>query len=107
MRQSGRTTRMLKDAERLALEGRAVYVLAANELQRCLLRDKCGEKAYRLGIKFESPGSLGSSLDWFGMRILGSHPNCVLLADHFAIESALRRAIEMMHRYDLKQEDRA
>lgn len=73
---------MLKDAERLAREGRSVYVIAANaqeayRLQRLITPD--------LGIKVESAQGI-RAFDWDSVNLLGAHPSCRVLVDHFAAE---------------------
>src|SRR5688572_33456709 len=99
LRRTGRTTRMLEHAKELALAGRAVYVIADNERDARRLEIECfktGEP--NLGIKFETPGSLGN-FDWEEMRLTGAHPNCVVLVDHNAIEARFSRLIRMLHAY--------
>lgn len=91
---------MLEHAKRLALAGRAVYVIADNERDRRRLEIECfktGEP--NLGIKFETSGSPGN-FDWEQMRLIGAHPNCVVLVDHHAIEDKYARVLEMLHAYD-------
>jgi len=34
------------------------------------------------------------------MRLIGAHPNCVVLVDHHAIEDRFARVLEMLHAYD-------
>lgn len=100
MRATGRTHRMLEHAEFEAENGRAVYVICADMRHADILKKRFGvEKAQRLGIKFETPESLGH-FDWSNMRLPGEHPNCVLLADHYAIEFHFGAMLEMLHRYD-------
>lgn len=101
LRNTGRTTRVIEDAIRLAREGRAVYVLGADYghakvLQRII--DKRAGKYH--GIKCESPGGLGTQYNWDTGRLEGAHPNCVVLIDHHAIERRYAGVIEMLHRYD-------
>lgn len=81
-RASGRTTRMLAEAKRLASEGRAVYVIARHHqmLQREIDAEMPGS-----GIKCEPDVPLG--FDWKTMRVRGSRPNCVWLFDHYQIEA--------------------
>lgn len=100
LRRTGRTTRMLEHAKQLALAGRAVYVIADNERDLRRLEIECfktGEP--NLGIKFETQQSLGT-FDWEQMRLIGAHPNCVVLVDHHAIEDKYARILEMLHAYD-------
>jgi len=102
MRGTGKTTRMLNDAICAAKQGRAVYVLAANKSHANILESRCSElepKYKELGIKFETPESLGH-FDWAYMRLPGAHPRCLFLADHFAIEHHFSQMLEMLHRYD-------
>lgn len=100
LRGTGRTTRMLEHAKKLALAGRAVYVIADSERDCRRLEIECfktGEP--NLGIKFETPDSLGNFV-WEEMRLRGAHPNCVVLVDHHAIEDRFARVLEMLHAYD-------
>lgn len=97
LRGTGRTTRMLEHAKKLAREGRAVYVIADNTNDARRLQMLCGEP--NLGIKFETPRSPGN-FDWEQMRLVGAHPNCVVLVDHYAIEDRFARVLEMLHAYD-------
>jgi len=41
-----------------------------------------------------------ANIDWENMRMTGAHPNCVLLVDHFAIESKFSQILAMLHRFD-------
>lgn len=97
LRGTGRTTRMLEHAKKLAREGRAVYVIADNTRDMRRLETLCGEPS--LGIKFETPDSPGNFV-WEEMRLRGAHPNCVVLVDHHAIEDRFARVLEMLHAYD-------
>ena len=96
---TGRTTRMLGEAKALARQGRAVYVIAATREHAKMLERIAGEEGQQLGIKFETAGSHGN-FDWMTMRLTTAHPNCVVLADHYAIEVHFRAALEMLHRFD-------
>jgi hypothetical protein len=98
LRYTGRTTRMLEHAKKLDREGRAVYVVVANMNE--ILRVERLLGADIGGIKVETETSLGN-LDWQTMRMLGAHPNCVVLVDHFVIESRFAKALAMLHAYDL------
>ena len=99
IRRTGRTARMLDEAKELARQGRAVYVIAATYAHAKNLEHIAGEECQQLGIKFETPDSLGN-FDWRTMRLITGHPNCVVLADHFAIETHFAQMLEMLHRYD-------
>lgn len=96
---TGRTGRLLADAERLANAGRAVYVVSVGLGDARELEQRFGaEKANRLGVSFEPLGRL--RIDWRLMRPVGVHPNAVFLFDHYVIESQFSRMVEMLHRYD-------
>ena len=99
-RQTGRTTRMLEHARELSDHRRAVYVVAANERHAAQLRKQLGDEPH--GIKVETEDSLGN-LDWQTMTMRNAHPNCVLLVDHYVIESHFGRVIEMLTRYDVEK----
>ena len=103
---TGRTTRMLLDALRLCNGGRAVYVVAANDRERVRLTEQiemlgrtCGEMDGKAFIKVETPESLGN-LNWWAVSLPGAHPNCVVLVDHWTIESRFSRMLKMLSRYD-------
>ena len=95
-KRTGRTTRMLNEAIRLADEGRAVYVIAASHDHArrlsALLPEDCG-------VKVEPPDAKGN-LDWQATRLQGGHPNCVVLVDHYAIEKHYWCLLDMWHRFD-------
>lgn len=99
-RRTGRTTRMLEHAVQLSNEGKAVYVVAANELDALRLKQQVGPLVR--GVKFES-ADLFPELDWGTMTMLRAWPNVVVLVDHYAIEQRIGAALEMMTRYDLPQ----
>jgi hypothetical protein len=95
---------MLKEAYRLASEGRAVYVLAHNpnfafELE-CKFDNMFGPgESQRLGVKFEVPGEL-PNFDFRTMTLKGVHSNCRVLVDHYTIESMYARMFQELHRFD-------
>lgn len=97
LRQTGRTTRLLESAKRIASEGRAVYVVASTQRMVQHMNEMLG--ATTMGIKIETEHSLGN-LDWKTMTLRGAHPNVVVLADHYAIESTFARMLEQLHRFD-------
>ena len=90
---------MLKDAIHQARNRRAVYVVAIDESHKRILEKMAGTEAHCLGIKFETVRSL-PSLDLRTINLVGSHPNCVVLVDHHALESFFAPMLEMLHRYD-------
>lgn len=99
-RGSGRTTRMLSEAKTLVETGRAVYVIAANQQHVELLKSSdIGKECLELGVKFETPSSPGN-FDWREMRLLGAHPSCAVLVDHYTIECHFAKVLEMLHRFD-------
>ena len=98
LRQTGRTTRLLAHAKRLAREGRAVYVVVDSEREKDRLEWVCGAER-SLGISFETLGSL-PNFDLHTMTLRGSHANCVVLVDHHVIESRCGRMLAMLHAYD-------
>lgn len=99
-RRNGRTARMLNEAIALSAQGRAVYIVAAHAAHavalRRLLRREIGDRS---DIKVETPDDLGNFC-WETLSLRGAHPNCVVLVDHWTIESRFGRLLEMLHRYD-------
>lgn len=99
MRRTGRTTRMLDHAKLLSLQGKAVYIMVADETQRAWFRTELGD---RLDIQVETPNSL-PGFDWKRWRSPGAHDNCVFLMDHHAGEEHFGLALEEMHRFDFDE----
>lgn len=100
LEQTGRTTRMVQEAERLAKTGRAVYLVFATPGHAYQELQKFGaDKAVNLGVSFEHLGGL-NTLDLAQMRLVGAHSNCVVLVDHHAIELRFGPVLEMLHRFD-------
>lgn len=97
---TGRTTRMMGEAKRLARAGRAVYVIAwSGDHAKMLERSLTTEEA-ELAIKFETAASPGN-FEWEpSPRLLGAHPNCVVLVDHAAIERRFAGILRELHRWD-------
>jgi hypothetical protein len=93
-RSSGRTTRMVEHAIRLAATGRTVYVVVLNTAQRMRWENKEPK------VRFETEASLGDDLDWERMRLRSAPPNCVLLVDHAVIEARFRNVFQMWQQYD-------
>jgi hypothetical protein len=103
LRQTGRTTRMLEHARKLANDGKAVYVIASSEHHARQLSLAIGGDG-RIGvdirgIKIETPTSCGN-FDWETLSLRGAHPNCVVLVDHHTIEMQFAHILEAMHAYD-------
>ncbi len=96
-RGTGRTYRMMKEARQLSSQGKAVYIIAANERDAVRLRRELGNEPH--GIKVETAGSL-DNFDWQSLRLLGAHPNCVVLVDHYAIEIKFAKILAELKRYE-------
>jgi len=89
---TGRTTRMLQEARKLAEGGFAVYVICQNPDE---LKEIFGEP--RLGVKFER---WVSSLDPETLRLRGSFPATRVLIDHYTLETRFAAILKELHRYD-------
>jgi hypothetical protein len=88
---------MLREAVRLAeVENRAVYVIAGNNEQA---RSFANRVPKGLGIQFETVQTL-PEFDWETLSLPGAHLNCVVLVDHYAIESKFGHILKELHRYD-------
>jgi hypothetical protein len=103
-RNTGRTSRMLERARQLSHQGRAVYVIAATQRHADDLRYQLGPDAN--GIKVETIGSVGIRLNWETLTLDGAHRNCVVLVDHYAIESRFGAILDELIRYDLFPADK-
>lgn len=95
---------MLKEAIEYARNGRAVYVVAKDLKHARILESKIGDEDHGRNIKFETAQTLGN-FDWRTMRLINAHPNCVVLADHAAIEAEFSEMLKMLHRYDLNPDN--
>ncbi len=98
-RKTGRTTRMLEEALRLAGEGYAVYVVVAPGDQRRVMDALTLLGKPRRGIKVETEAGLGN-FDWQTMTLRGAWPNCVVLVDHYVIEQRFGAMLDMLRRFD-------
>lgn len=97
---TGRTTRMLEHAIRLAGQGRAVYIAAESKVLADQLEVVRRNKApWSTGIKIVPYHEL--DINWEAMTLRGAHKNCVLLIDHFVIEKKFFRMLRMQEQYDL------
>ena len=114
MRDTGRTTRMLKDAVRLANEGCTVYVVAQSHLETAHMmgilnnipnsykvQNDNSRKIYK--VKLETPETLGN-FDLERCELIGAHSNCKVLVDHHVIESRYPFMINMLRRYEGNKE---
>lgn len=95
-RRTGRTTRMLEEAVRLEQDGRAVYVIVSTRQEVKSIRSLLPEET---SIKLETPGSL-PSFDFETWHLMGAHPNCVVLVDHFVLEQRFRKILSEWVRFD-------
>ena len=103
LRGTGRTTRMLEQARKLEAEGKAVYIIAANAEQAAHLRHLLRLDEGQTSIKVECPAP--RTFIWETLTLLGAWPNCVVLVDHYAIESRYTRLLRELHRYDEEASD--
>lgn len=103
--QTGRTTRMLKEARGLAEEGNPVCVVfhtldVAKQQKHSFMKTlPAKHKKDLLGIKFESPSSLGN-FNWMTLTVPGMHPAVILLIDHAVLEMQFAKHHRMMHQFD-------
>lgn len=100
-RGTGRTTRMLEEARRLADEGKAVYVVAAN-----------GEYASRFKEILNTRSivvlsMMDGAFSWRDCGVRDAHPGSVVLIDHYAaerrvedLEALLVKPREAAHAFD-------
>jgi hypothetical protein len=108
LRQTGRTTRMLKHAVNLARSGKRVVIIADNrtdanrlslELHQFITLEP-GETLQSRGIKVSVPELLGADFDWEDMSVPLADDATVFLVDHHAIEDRYSKMLKMLHAYD-------
>ena len=110
-RRTGRTTRMLREAWRMATEEDrdVVVVMATNQECRRAMFDLRGfgvgdfqdgrcVVVPNAGGRIIVRPALGREWDWDRMEFLGEH--YLVLVDHYAIEQRYWRQIQMMMRFD-------
>jgi hypothetical protein len=102
-RNTGRTSRMLESARLVAQEGRGVYVIAAHQRHADELRHMLGSDAGR--IKVETAHGIGHRLDWTTMTLRGHLRDCVVLVDHYTIESLFGAILSEWVRYEQDSTD--
>lgn len=95
LRGTGRTTRMLEHAKRMAGLGQTVYVIAVDARDARRLEMLIG--APELGINV-MPGL--SAEEWDRLAVTGASLDSAVLVDHHAIEARYARQLEMLHAYD-------
>lgn len=99
---SGRTSRLIEHAKELASKGRAVYVVAHNADHAELLRQKMGTVSLGFkngsGIRVEPCDSV--NFEWSTLSIIGAHPKCAFLVDHYTIEQRFAHVLEMLNQYN-------
>lgn len=100
LRQTGRTTRMMRHALAEAKKGRSVYVLFSTraEVERYACTYMSMISATSGAIKLETPDSCG--FDFESGRVRGSHPNCLFLVDHHVIESRFSNLVRWLEEFD-------
>lgn len=113
-RGTGRTTRMLEHAIEKADKGVYVFVVAATNDHALLLRQQlckmcegkiAGTKVYtKANGQISVESSENKQFEWDRMSFIGAHPSCETLVDHYAIESRFRNILEMLTRFDQKNE---
>jgi hypothetical protein len=97
LRQTGRTTRLMEKAVQLARQGRAVYVVVSSRAEAGIGQRVVNKLWVHLhgprahGIKVETLKDLGDRFDWEQMRVVGSHPNCEFLLDHYVVEQHIEQ----------------
>lgn len=98
LRRTGRTTRMVEEAIKLARCGHAVCILVHEGSYARLLRQKVDDLASRLypgiahGIKVEAfDFHWENNFDWNILRQPSAHPNSRFLLDHALVEKKIEQ----------------
>jgi hypothetical protein len=111
LRQTGRSTRMLLEAEKLSRDGGYCFVIAGSQLERDRLRRKflklfsgCRDagpnKVYTPTgqVSFEAIADV--DLDWNLLRPMACHNSCAVLIDHWVFEKTYGHILKELHRFD-------
>lgn len=97
LRCTGRTTRMVEEAIRLAKEGKMVY-LVFNTVRDCRefsLKHRLTEHRLIKTFHMSHP-----DLNWETMQIDYGLKDAVTLVDHYVIECRYSKVLDMLHRFD-------
>lgn len=94
LRQSGRITRMIEEANRLADQGDRVCIVMAD-------RQGVRQVITYLNPSIKVvPASCVAWIDWQAMTIDGEDQSTIVLIDHRVIEQQYAKQLEMLHRFD-------
>lgn len=97
-RQTGRTTRMLIDAIHYTTLGKKVFIVVASYAQAINLKSNINCNIINdLDINFILHNS--PTLDWNTLTIKGIK-DCVVLVDHYVIESKFSKILDMFYTYN-------
>lgn len=98
LRGSGRTSRMVEHARKLAADGKRVVIVADNLGHSYQIRiDHQLMTSEHIQVKAFSQLR---DFDWEHMTRRGDAQDVVYLVDHHAIEDRFATVIEMLHRFD-------
>lgn len=94
-RGTGRTTRMLQEAERLAKAGQEVVIVVDHPEAFCA--HVLYFETLQLPIRFVrwSP-----RMDWKTLREVGASRKVVTLVDHYVLEGQFAHVLQAIHRWD-------
>lgn len=95
LRRTGRTTRMIREANRLAGEGKSVWVVFASKRHLDHMRS-------HLAVGANATYAGDESIDWDLMTIIGVDLDSVVLFDHHVIELKYAKQLKMLHMFDVE-----
>lgn len=93
LRQTGRTTRMIEDANNRARQGVKVCVVMASQRDADRLRGKTHPNVRVIALPVDW-------IDWRTLMVAGEEFSETLLIDHRVIEQQFAKQLEMLHRFD-------
>ena len=113
-RQTGRTRRALISAfEKAEKTGYCFFICLAQQMDYIISEIKkmnyevdivrSGDNSYKAyfdGGQVAIEPLYKTKLDYMTGRVLGSHPNCGVVVDHYALEASLAWALKEVTRYD-------
>ncbi len=90
-RATGRTTKMLREAEDLSMQGKKVCVVVPRNLIKEYKRKLAGTTVQVIGML--------ENFDYRTMSVQGVR-DTIYLIDHYVIEQQFEKILDMLHRYD-------
>ena len=99
LKQTGRTQRLIEEALRCESAGNAVIIVTESSAGADFIKKRIKDIRKDSKIEVCTPYDK-SGFDWRTMSFFGTHPETVVLIDHYTIEVKFHKILEILHRFD-------